>query len=349
MQKHCFYYPLVIILVQNACSSTDLEVPKLTKSQVVQDITNKDGTLCFKNTEVFLKTIEDLTERKIDILDFEKQHLFKSLATHVDALFDSLEFVKTPQEYHYFVEKNRKFIKEDEGFPVPSIEAYGYSLIANLDGEYYIKDTLFQITPNHLLVSILDPKTKALKKQQLSYSFNTTLTKAEQIDQYVNRKYFNNSRDRAVLLKIQTFFYYTVIPSSSTPLYTGRYSIQAHIQGFKKKLFQSGEPTAPYKTRLYLDNLVFRFSIPGYYGTLYELSSLKFQGGDNHCYDSGKDVRSYTITFNDITQYTYQDHLKQPEIYLLKTRARSRGTGDCGAAVNIPEHNTSWPFLNTCK
>lgn len=351
IKPYLFYiFGFVSILFVVACAKIDLEPPILEKTEQIQNITNKNGALCFRNAEVFIETLDQIISGEAS-LDLEKKYLFKSLATHVDEILDSINKTQTPLEYENFLRRNKTHIKEVDDFLLPAVESYAYRLIANSKGEYYINDTLYQVTPDHLFVTIINPKTKAAEKLKLLYACNNNSldTKAEKVDIQIDERYENKASDRAVYFKMQTFFYYTHIAVGSKNQYTGRFSIQAYVQGSIARIIVWKKKWSSYNTRLFIDNLVFRFSIPGYPGSLYELSSLKFQGGDNRSYDSGTDVKSYTITFNDIQQYTFTDIIKQPEISLLRARARSRGTGDCGPVVNVPYYNTNWPILEQCK
>lgn len=352
MIKPYFFYIVgfTSIAFMTACTRIDLESPILEKTELIQDITNKNGALCFRSAEVFIKTLDQIISSQTS-LDLEKKYLFKSLATHVEELVDSIDNIQTPLEYEKFLEQHQTHIKEVGDFLLPAVESYAYRLIANSKGEYYINDTLYQVRPDHLFATIMNPITKTSERLKLHYSGNDNKpeTKAEKIDTQIDRRHENNDSDRAVYFKMQTFFYYTHITVGTRNQYTGRFSIQAYVQGDIARKVVWKKKWSSYKTRLFIDNLVFIFSIPGYPGSLYELSSQKYQGGDNHSYDSGTDVKSYTITFNDIQQYTFTDILKQPEISLLRARARSRGTGDCGAVVNVPYYNTNWPILEQCK
>ena len=105
-----------------------------------EDIVCLDGILHFSTSDAFFKTISYLTSQEAKIDEFNKEYNFKSLASRINAIMDAMNKIENEQTRVNTTRLYSDLVEYlGEGIFVPAISGRGYTLVANLDGVYYVE------------------------------------------------------------------------------------------------------------------------------------------------------------------------------------------------------------------
>ncbi|MGL4366656.1 MAG: hypothetical protein ACRCTQ_00010 [Brevinemataceae bacterium] len=298
-----------------------------------------NGMLNFTSPKIFLEFIKRF-EFSSDGESISDKYGYTSIESIYCNLQEEFANINDSVNITKFANLNKKYIILDDSlFIQPRIQSYIYRVICNQDGLYSIGNTIYEVLDQDIKVH---NKTKNNKPLILQYAFAPqVLTKGDtQTNQYVKREYKNKQNDKIVGLNVHAFFYYSDI-SDNTKKYNGTYKIQFHSYGKYRNFFGNYKS---YKTRIHFDGLVYRFRIHD--NT--EKPKYIMGGAENYNLQSNKDVNNFYATFEHNNNITYSGYISQPIIEVLRVRARSRATGDCGVTVNSFPIN-DYRFLSTCK
>lgn len=351
MKKLINLFSVLTICVMVACNDNDLDSINVQNGKSVDNqninVENVDGVLCFATVEDFDKAIDMLTAQNADLKGFEDKYNFESLASYQNDIFEMLDSIDNPETYTKILEKYKKYVVYDveQDYVKPAIDALGYASIANVEGKYMIDNVMYEVTPDYLLIH--SSATRSSTPQKLEYKFDGLLpnTRGENTESYVDT-YYSNGDDRRLYTDVKSIMYWTLESSSGGQnTYSAKYSFVFHIRAQKKNFFGNWKN---YNTICHFEHLSFVFEIPGqspeWWG---QLTANDWEGGQGTTWTSGE-VANYTLTFNSNRYYTTYDFYR-PYALLIQYRATTRGTGSCGAAINIGNNAYNLPDLNTCS
>lgn len=298
-----------------------------------------DGMLKFRDSKVFINFINQINFSS-DGEFISKKYGYDSMESMYCNLQEEFNNLNDSASLIEFARLNSKYIVLDDSlFIQPKIQSYIYRVICNKEGFYSIANTIYEVTDKNIKIH---NNVKSSKHKTLRYSFDPQLvTKGgTQTNLFATREYKNNKNNKIIGLKVQTFFYYTEI-NENTNKYTGTYKIQFHSYGKFKNVFGKYKS---YKTILHFDGLVYKFRVND--ASSYPIYLMG--GHENYNFQTDKEAKNFYLNFNHSNTITYSGEISQPTTEVLRVRARSRATGDCGATVNSFPIN-DYPILSTCK
>ena len=245
----------------------------------------------------------------------------------IDIAIDEISKAKSQNDYDFLLNKHSDLVVIDNDLLCQRIKARIYTNICNKDGIFYVGGNKYTVTQN--TVTISEVNTRSGNQVEVdSYNYMSS-SKEQEIEtraaetgrwetRHIDVQYEGN--DRKVFARVATIL---VRYGTSASGYEEAF-LQVHMSGQKKSWFSWNS----YSTSFLLEDFHFSTQFRSYNGNdlpLYSYGGLQ----DLKNFSSGVDYQNYYVTLPLPRMNGINNKFKG--FGCITLRARSRGTGNCGA------------------
>lgn len=300
-------------------------------------ISNIDGVIHFSDSKAFAETATILST-KDKLTEFETKYNFKSMSGILDDAIEEISEAKSIDELKSLKAKHSGILNTSDELITPKVIARIYTNVCNKDGIFYIGDSKYKITPTEVLIY----NTSNTKSGNAPFSYNYIV---ENTDNNTTKGLVSNDKTcyvdvqlekdkRKVFARFHLIkMYYTNEPPMSG--FHEDYSFQIHMSAQKKSWLGWNSYKTSYMLEEFHCRMKFEYAgAPDWQPVDKEdLTKFHFGSYDNLYNESSNgDMGDFYIT-RWIGSRTTNAVFKGFDC--ITFRARSRGTGNCGAVYDM--------------
>lgn len=291
----------------------------------------EEGALCFTSLDMYFSLTDSLSKlSEEEFSQWEEKLEFISYRTFVNSIIEQIEQEDNKDQVITLLEKYSDFVYVDEDEVIqPIIPSQTYRNIVNKDGIFYIGNIQNKVDNEYLYVIENQTKSSTCKIEYINNKLSTTKAVGD-IVEYPTIEYENNDRDRKVFTSFKIMK--NAASNGSAVLY--KPVLEIFVKAQKRKAFAGFKN---YNTICIIEEVTLRMDGIPFSPYVDENGQWKF--GENQIkflapVESSKEVARFTCTYNLTTSLVA---LSKPleDLICIHYRARTRGTGNYGAAYNV--------------
>lgn len=298
---------------------------------------NEQGALTFTSLDAYFALTDSLNHlSENEFCQWEKSHHFISYRTFVNNIIDKADEMKDKDQVITFLKQYADYVYIDENELVqPVIQSQTYQSIANKEGIFYVEEAQNKVGREYVTISKNVTKSEAGYIDQIRYIKEKSFTKAygDEVE-YPTIAFVNRDNDR----KIFTSFKITKNAASNGTVSLCQPQLEIFVRARKWVPIAKWKD---YNTICIVENVILQMDGIPFSPYVDENGQWIFGDGKQIKFLApveSKEAARFTSTYR-LTTAPIMMQAPLQDIICIHYRARTRGTGEYGAAYNVYHPN----------